>query len=286
MMSVRVSALRTTPRMARRPVHTINKATLRYRQLMERWDDERFAERKRRQAESSAERRRAMCEASRVAASRAQIERQRARRASNKRPTWQQACATLEKLAAHVVVPRAKCAAANNSALKYGTLRAPLVADMVARLGIARGRRFVDAGSGLGLVCLLIALTTGADVFGVEIRRDLHLLALRIGAQLARVCQKNGWLGVGRWTFLCGDARTILCDESIATVCDDERAVVVVVVGASSHPRCLYAWADLLLMNNWAFDDALSNDLLGAYARLAPIGGAAQSGAAPSAWQR
>ena len=71
---------------------------------------------------------------------------------------------------------------------------------------------------------------------------------------------------------MCGDARTILCDESIATVCDEQA---VVVVGATSHPRCLYAWADLLLMNNWAFDDALSNDLLGAYARLAPIGGAA-----------
>jgi protein-L-isoaspartate O-methyltransferase len=74
---------------------------------------------------------------------------------------------------------------------KYGTARAPFVAQLITQLSINSRSRFVDVGSGIGLVCLLIALVTGATVYGVELRRELHLIALKMAADVRRECAKE-----------------------------------------------------------------------------------------------
>ena len=55
------------------------------------------------------------------------------------------------------------------------------------KLDIKRGQRFVDVGSGLGIGAILVALITGADTYGVEIRRELHESARNKRASEARV---------------------------------------------------------------------------------------------------
>ena len=90
--------------------------------------------------------------------------------------------------------------------LKCGTVRAPFVADLIERLAITRRHRFVDvgrlvrscvvAGRSLSLNIapgqrhrsdvFLVAMVTGADVVGVEIRPDLHALARALGARVRR----------------------------------------------------------------------------------------------------
>jgi protein-L-isoaspartate O-methyltransferase len=98
--------------------------------------------------------------------------RQRAVRAA-----WRQACALLERLEEKHDIPNNKRGVSGS--FKYGTIRASFVAQLITQLSINLRSPFVDVGSGIGLVCLLIALVTGATVCGVELRRELHLIALR-----------------------------------------------------------------------------------------------------------
>jgi hypothetical protein len=150
------------------------------------------------------------------------------------------------------------------------------------------GRLFVDAGSGLGLVGFYIALVTGADVVSIEIRPELHALAVEIGQRLEAECARRGWLGVGRWTLhrIGGDACEVLLDESVvwstSSVAVDEPVVVSSVDAAAAVAaaaatriirRCLYSLTDYF--NNWAFNDLLSIELLRHYGQLAPIDGQA-----------
>lgn len=86
----------------------------------------------------------------------------------------------------------------DGSESRYGKILPLLVRQLIDELKLRRGVRFVDVGSGIGLVCLLIALVTGADVYGIEIRDDLHAIALQIAAEVKKECELHGWLGVGR----------------------------------------------------------------------------------------
>jgi len=260
---------------------------------MERWPEERVVEFKQRQAQSSLERFHEHQAALALLAVRdkeayerttaeereRRAAQQRSRRARNKRPTWRQACDLLNQLEAEVAQQLPRTDNGGDKALKYGTIRPPLVADMIRRLKLKRGRLFVDAGGGLGLVSLLIALTSGADVVSIEIRPELHALAVELARRVAAVCARRRWLGVGRWTLVQGDARHVLRDESLvwATSAADDDEPIVVAIGDDAHlaVRCLYTRADCLFLNNWAFDEGLSIELLREYGRLAPIGGQA-----------
>ena len=46
---------------------------------------------------------------------------------------------------------------------------------------------------------LLVALTTGDDVFGVEIREELYDIALKTADEVRKECVAQGWTGVGRF---------------------------------------------------------------------------------------
>jgi hypothetical protein len=108
--------------------------------------------------------------------------------------------------------------------------------------------RLLDVGSGTGLFVFLVALVTGATVYGVE-----------IGAALARECTR-AWLGVGKWRFVCDDARQALIDESVIRLNDDDKpllisefddgssmAIVTSASAASTSPvrLCLLSWCDV-----------------------------------------
>jgi protein-L-isoaspartate O-methyltransferase len=139
---------------------------------------------------------------------RQRTERQRFVRAQRKRPTWRQACLLLDRLEAQFVVVVVasvesivavkKLRRVDGSESRYGKILPLLVRQLIDELKLRRGVRFVDVGSGIGLVCLLIALVTGADVYGIEIRDDLHAIALQIAAEVKKECELHGWLGVGR----------------------------------------------------------------------------------------
>jgi SAM-dependent methyltransferase len=296
-MSIRTAALKTQPRQQHRvPARAISKSTQRYRRLVEeRWSVERLANRRLKMSQSRRVQRREETAALAllaltnkaqhdqvVAAKRQRQNReQQARRARNKRPTPWQAIKLLEKLEAEVPTPQAAAAKKeikNNKSLKFGRLLAPMVLDLIARLALQKGKLFVDIGSGTGVVCFLIALITGANVVAIEIRRELHEMAVLIGHRLEAECTKRGWLGVGKWTLLCGDALEVMLDESAVprNIIDDDRINAVSVNGIVRNiPKCFYSLADYLLLNNWAFDDTFTLECLRQYGRLAPVDGQA-----------
>jgi 2-polyprenyl-3-methyl-5-hydroxy-6-metoxy-1,4-benzoquinol methylase len=51
-------------------------------------------------------------------------------------------------------------------------VRPSFVRALLDRLKMRQGQRYVDAGSGIGLLCLLIALTSGVDVFGIKLHHS------------------------------------------------------------------------------------------------------------------
>ena len=126
-------------------------------------------------------------------------ERLRYVRAQRKLPTWRRACALLDRLEKRFAVPKQQRRRVDKNALKYGTVRPPFVRALLDQLKLRRSHRFVDCGSGSGHLCLLVALSTGADVFGIEIRPELHEIALKIGNEVRKECQAKGWLGVGTY---------------------------------------------------------------------------------------
>jgi SAM-dependent methyltransferase len=159
---------------------------------------------------------------------------------------------------------------------------------LVDKLNVDDRVRLLDVGSGTGLFVLLVALVTGATVYGVEIRRDLHNVALKIGAALARECTRNAWLGVGKWRFFCDDARQALIDESVIRLNDDDKPLLIsefddgssttIVTSASAASTspvrlCLLSWCDVVFINNYALDDSLTSEVLREYGHRAPAGG-------------
>lgn len=261
---------------------------MRVHKMLQSMDEARFLERKRRQAEQSADRRRRRKSALTLLATQDSVKAEqvvqeertknsanrRAQRARDKRPTWRQASRLLERLESEAKVPRLSTnqhrhkdnavSSIKQRALKFGSIRPPMVEDFVAELKIKRGQRFVDVGSGLGTVCMLLSMVVGIETYGIEIRQELHEQALAISERVQQECLRRRWFGVGQWTLICGDARQVLLDKSML---NDEEEI------SSSIDRCLYSTADFLLLNNWAFDDLLTDELLSNYGRLAPIDG-------------
>ena len=83
-------------------------------------------------------------------------------------------------------------------AQRYGTVKTAFVFAMIDRLAIRAGQRFVDVGSGAGLVCFLVALVTGANVCGIEIDAARHRVALLIAGKSRKICQQRRWRDVGK----------------------------------------------------------------------------------------
>jgi hypothetical protein len=305
---VRRVALKSRPRVLRRVPRDggqgIRKSKTKARQrLMEKWSAERFAQHRRQQAEGSATRRRARQAAQSLLAesSRAEHERvvreerakartrQRRLRATKKRPTWRQACALLDKLAMRFDVPRVdkKKRTRATRALKYGTVGQAFTKVFIETLRINDRVRLVDVGSGIGLFVFLIALVTGATVHGVEIRHELHRVALKIGGAVRRECTRRGWLGVGKWKLVCGDAHQVLIDESLIVVADaadvddqlfvstfdDSTTTTTTTTTTTMIRNCWLSWCDIVFINNYALDDALTQFVLTQYGQRAPVDG-------------
>lgn len=68
----------------------------------------------------------------------------------------------------------------DEEAFTYGETPWFTAARMLRRVGLAKGQRFVDLGSGEGRVVLLAALRFGARSVGYEIIADRHLAARRV----------------------------------------------------------------------------------------------------------
>jgi hypothetical protein len=96
-----------------------------------------------------------------------------------------------------------------------------------------------------------------------------------------RECAKRGWRGVGEWKFVCGDAKRVLVDEAVVDNINRDGLFVLTFDGTNSTTvsslraaqLCLLSTCDIVFMNNWAFDDVLSNDIVAQYGERAPAGG-------------
>ncbi|KAJ2719136.1 Nucleosomal histone H3-Lys79 methylase [Coemansia sp. Benny D115] len=119
----------------------------------------------------------------------------------------------------------------------YGEILPPLVSEFVARTGIARDSVFVDLGCGIGNVVLQVAAQTGCQASGIEIMEVPARFARRQAREFERRMRLYG-LRHGAVRMWRGDFRE-----------------------SSDVQRVLPA-ADVLLVNNYAFDSALNQDLL------------------------
>ncbi|KAF2851373.1 histone-lysine N-methyltransferas-like protein [Plenodomus tracheiphilus IPT5] len=119
----------------------------------------------------------------------------------------------------------------------YGELLTPFVHKIFAQTGLNSSHVFVDLGSGVGNVVLQAALQTGAESWGIE-KMDL---AASLGTKQADEIKARSRL----WNIHLGSLRLIHGDFLDSVEID---AVL---------PR-----ADVILVNNKVFGEALNNSLL------------------------
>ena len=60
----------------------------------------------------------------------------------------------------------------------YGELHPPFVEDIIRKTQLSKDSIFVDLGSGIGNVVLQLAYQVGCKCIGVEIRKELHDIAI------------------------------------------------------------------------------------------------------------
>ncbi|KAI7823916.1 histone methylation protein DOT1-domain-containing protein [Kickxella alabastrina] len=119
----------------------------------------------------------------------------------------------------------------------YGEILPTLVSELIARTGISASSTFVDLGCGIGNVVLQVAAQTGCRACGVEIMRVPARFARRQAREFEHRMQLYG-LRHGAVRVWQGD----FCD--------------------SADVQCVLPVADVLLVNNYAFDSALNQTLL------------------------
>ncbi|KAJ2162701.1 Nucleosomal histone H3-Lys79 methylase [Coemansia sp. RSA 552] len=119
----------------------------------------------------------------------------------------------------------------------YGEILAPLISEIANRTGIDQATTFVDLGCGVGNVVLQLAAQTMCRASGIEIMREPAQLAQHQAREFTRRMRHYG-LSHGPVRIWQGD------------FCDNPNVQRVL-------PQ-----ADVVLVNNYAFDSALNQRLL------------------------
>ncbi|KAJ2787183.1 Nucleosomal histone H3-Lys79 methylase [Coemansia interrupta] len=119
----------------------------------------------------------------------------------------------------------------------YGEILPTLVTELIARTQITAASVFADLGCGIGNVVLQVAAQTGCRAHGIEIMEVPARFAVRQAREFAHRMRLYG-LRHGEVTMLRGD----FCESA-----DVHRILPTV---------------DVLLVNNYAFDSALNQNLL------------------------
>ncbi|KAJ1644714.1 Nucleosomal histone H3-Lys79 methylase [Coemansia asiatica] len=119
----------------------------------------------------------------------------------------------------------------------YGEILPTLVSEFIARTGIEEASTFVDLGCGIGNVVLQVAAQTGCRAAGIEIMKVPARFAQRQAREFAHRMRLYG-LRHGPVSIWRGD----FCESP-----DVQRILPTV---------------DVLLVNNYAFDSALNQNLL------------------------
>ncbi|KAJ1732265.1 Nucleosomal histone H3-Lys79 methylase [Coemansia biformis] len=119
----------------------------------------------------------------------------------------------------------------------YGEVLPTLISEFIERTGIARESMFIDLGCGIGNVVLQVAAQTGCHACGIEI---MEVPARLAGRQAREFESRMQLYGLGRTSVQMwhGD----FCESA-----DVQRHL----------PR-----ADVVLVNNYAFDSKLNQNLL------------------------
>ncbi len=104
---------------------------------------------------------------------------------------------------------------APNSKEVYGEVNPKLVNEFIRQVGLTSDDIFFDLGSGVGNVVLQVAAQTGCEAHGVEIRPELHNIALSIKDYCAG---STGGQDFSRAHFVNGDVSNPSIDITSATV--------------------------------------------------------------------
>ncbi|KAJ1848983.1 Nucleosomal histone H3-Lys79 methylase [Coemansia sp. RSA 2708] len=119
----------------------------------------------------------------------------------------------------------------------YGEILPTLVSEFIGRTGITHETMFVDLGCGIGNVVLQVAAQTGCRAYGIEIMKVPARFAKRQAQEFEQRTQlyqlDHGSVQIWRGDF---------CE--------------------SSDVHRLLPQADVVLVNNYAFDSALNQNLL------------------------
>ncbi|PIA16332.1 DOT1-domain-containing protein [Coemansia reversa NRRL 1564] len=119
----------------------------------------------------------------------------------------------------------------------YGEILPTLISEFIERSGISHESVFIDLGCGIGNVVLQVAAQTGCSATGVEIMEVPASFANRQALEFER-----------RMRLYCMDHGSVrICH---ADFCE------------SSDVQLLLPTADVVLVNNYAFDSTLNQNLL------------------------
>ncbi|KAI7871696.1 histone-lysine N-methyltransferase, H3 lysine-79 specific [Spinellus fusiger] len=155
-------------------------------------------------------------------------------------PSYELACHVLYQVYSRTVAHEAE--ALNNYAAfsnnVYGEINSILVKEFIERTGIVSSNVFMDLGCGIGNVVLQVAAQTGCEAFGIEIMETPCKYAKRQLKEYA--ARMKAWmLPTGKIHFRQGDFLDTGKNDMYATL---KRA-------------------DVLLVNNYAFDAATNHAL-------------------------
>ncbi|KAL6060677.1 Histone-lysine N-methyltransferase, H3 lysine-79 specific [Balamuthia mandrillaris] len=146
----------------------------------------------------------------------------------------------------------------------YGEVNPALVNDIIREVELTREDVFYDLGSGVGNVVLQVAAQVGCKAVGVEIRPELHRIALRMRERTMQLLQQ-----AERSPQRDGEEAQV--DGGDITASQPQRyhcGEVQLLCGDLSNPTFDLSEATVVFLNNFCFPEELEQAVLHKFKRM------------------